>query len=251
MEYKAFLAQPKAIEGRSVTGLVAVFGNVDTGGDRIFKGAFKKTIKENGKRVRHLWQHDYTQPPVAAVRELKEVGVDELPDGVAVDYPEVTGGLLVTREYLDTPRGNEILDGIKAGAINEMSFGYDPVKFDLEEMDTPDGKVLVRNLREIRAWDTSDVQWGMNPATVASKMAMLEMMELSLAAAGVNSFLETKAGRVLSARNLAKLQEALSTLNEILSSAEPQDDDEKVLALTEHVLRRLAIAERELYLIGV
>jgi hypothetical protein len=60
--------------------------------------------------------------------------------------------------------------GIKSGAINEMSFGYDPTKFDFEEIDDQKSgrKRLVRNLRELRLWDTSDVNWGMNPATMAN-----------------------------------------------------------------------------------
>lgn len=178
MEYKSVFSEVKQVEGRVVTGIAAVTGNVDDGFDRIWKGAFKKSIAERLGRVRHLWQHDMHNPPIATIEEMKEVGVRELPEAVREKYPEATGGLLVKREYLDTPRGNEVLAGIASGAINEMSFAYDPVKFDFETL-TPDpspskgeGGVLVRNLRELRLWDTSDVNWGMNPATVASKMAM-------------------------------------------------------------------------------
>jgi hypothetical protein len=55
-----------------------------------------------------------------------------------------------------------------------MSFGYDPVKFDFEEIKDGDAKgTLVRNLREVRLWDCSDVVYGMCSATQASiKSAM-------------------------------------------------------------------------------
>lgn len=54
-----------------------------------------------------------------------------------------------------------------------MSFGYDVVKFNTETIDVGDGKGdVVRNLIELTLWDTSDVNWGMNPATVASKAAV-------------------------------------------------------------------------------
>jgi len=171
MEYKSFISDFKEIDGRAVTGLAAIFGNIDLGSDRIIKGAFKKTIKEGMKHIRHLWQHSFRDPPVAAIKELKEVSRRELPAGIQDEYPEATGGLQVTREYLDTIRGNEVLQGIIAGAIKEMSFGFDPIKFDFDEEKKAPPQ-LVRNLREIRLWDISDVNWGANPATVAVKAAV-------------------------------------------------------------------------------
>lgn len=174
-EFKSFpVILTKEIEDRTVTGITAVTGNIDSYYDIIHRGAFKKTIKENGSRVRHLWQHDYWQPPIAAVKELREVGRDDLPVEIQKRFPEATGGLLVSRRYLETPRGDEILMGIASGAINEGSIGYNPVKFDYEELEDEDGNKgpLVRNLREVRLWDTSDVNWGGNPATVASKSAL-------------------------------------------------------------------------------
>jgi HK97 family phage prohead protease len=269
MEYKVLLAQPKAIEGRSVTGLAAVTGNVDGGGDRIIKNAFKKTIRENGKRVKHLWMHDPWQPPTAVVKELVEVGVDDLPDSLKSEHPEATGGLQVVREYLDTPRGNEILTGIKSGAISEMSFGYDPVKFDFEEIKDGDAKgMMVRNLREIRLWDVSDVTWGMNELTVAAKRALAPFLPayhdrmpdeqyglLETLVTTVQSALDAdalKAGRVLSARNLERLKTALDTLSEILLAAEPEEDDDekRLLALTEQLKRRTIAAQFDNYLFG-
>lgn len=169
MEYKSFAGETKEIQERTVTGLAAITGNVDSGFDRIITGAFKKTLKEGVRRIRHLWMHDPFEPPIAAIKELREVGRDELPADTKRRYPEATGGLLVVREYLDTPRGNEVLAGIKAGALNEMSFGYDAIKADFEEIDYEQAKVKVRNLKELRVWDLSDVLWGMNNATVASK----------------------------------------------------------------------------------
>lgn len=170
MERKTFEVKEQSIEGRTVMGIASVFGNVDDGLDRIWKGAFKKTIAENSKRVRHLWQHDYMQPPTAVITDLREVGKKDLPDWIKEKFPEATGGLLVKRDYLPTPRGDEILAGITSGAIAEMSIGYESVKFDFEEVPLEkDVAQQVRNLREIRLFDTSDVNWGMNAATAAAK----------------------------------------------------------------------------------
>jgi HK97 family phage prohead protease len=234
-------------DGRTVTGFAAVFGNIDHGADRLHRGAFRKTLQERQGQIKHLWQHDMWQPPIALVKEVSEVGREELPETVQVKWPEASGGLRVVRRYLDTPRGNEILAGVVSGALTEMSFGYDPVKFDFEDVpgDTMHPPLKVRNLREVKLYETSDVLWGMNGATVASKgiefgLTQLERMADSMMA-------EVKAGRVLSAANLSRLKEALATLSEILLAAEPPDDDAKVrrvVALTEQIKLRLAIAER-------
>ncbi len=248
MEYKAIQLETKEIadDGRTVTGIAAVMGNIDNGLDRLWKGAFKKTLAENGGRIKHLWQHDMAAPPVAVVKELKEIGRSDLPDAVREKFPDATGGLLVVRKYLPTPRGDEVLAGVVAGAISEMSFAYDPVKYDFEELKDSDYPTVVRNLREVRLYETSDVLWGMNSATVASKSVDYRLAQLETAAAEMSA--DLKAGRVLSAANLGRLKEALTVLSDILLAAEPPDDDAKarVVALTEAIRMRLAIAEREL-----
>lgn len=173
MEIKTTVHQIKAIEGRAVTGIFAVHGNVDNGGDRSWPGAFAKTFAERSGKVRFLWGHDFFSPPIAKIINLREVGRDELPEGVLALAPDAMGGAEIVREYLSTPRGDEVLEGIKAGAITEMSYAYDAVKFDFEEQ----GDTRVRNLREVRLYEASDVLWGMNPATQGSKAdALIEQI---------------------------------------------------------------------------
>ncbi len=173
MEQKAFQAKVLEVNGRTITGISAVAGVVDSYNDIIFKGAFKKTVKERASRVRHLWMHDFMQPPTASIQELREVSREDLPKDLQDQYPEATAGLLVKRFYLETLRGEEILAGLKSDppAINEMSIGYDPVRFDYAENN--DDGILIRNLREVRLWDTSDVNWGANSATVANFKTVL------------------------------------------------------------------------------
>lgn len=165
MEFKAAHHFTKSIDGRTVTGIFAVHGNVDSGFDRSHPGSFAKTIAEGSQRFRHLWQHDMSAPPTAKVEAVREIGRDELPDAVLNAAPDATGGVEVTRKYLETPRGDEILIGLKEGAINEMSYAYDPLQFDFEDV----AGEKVRNLRQVRLYETSDVNWGMNPATTAAK----------------------------------------------------------------------------------
>jgi HK97 family phage prohead protease len=157
----------KAIQGRAVTGIFSVFGNIDSYKDVVMPGAFTKTVAERKDEVFHLWQHSFDAPAIAVVKELRELRQDELPDAIKAKHPEATGGQEVTREYLETERGEELLKGHIAGVPYKMSFAFDPVKFDLGEQDG----VKVRYLRENRLYETSDVLWGANDATIASKQA--------------------------------------------------------------------------------
>jgi HK97 family phage prohead protease len=223
-EWKAVPSYTQSIEDRTVTGFASVFGNPDDGDDIVHKGAFNKTIQESAKRVRHLWQHAVHEPPTALVKQLREVGREELPADLLRDYPEATGGLVVTREYLTTPRGEEALAGIKAGAIAEMSFGYETLVKDF----TKRGSKTFRNLRELRLYETSDVNWGMNPATRAAKSedevdtwAAYVLEQIAGLKAGLSPVFQFKEGRVISTLNLGKLKSAIDALQQVLASAEP------------------------------
>lgn len=171
----------KEIADRVVTGFSSIFGNVDDGGDVIEPGAYRKTLAERGGRLRWLWQHDAGQPPIAKIVEIREAERDELPAEVLAQFPEASGGLLVKREYLDTPRGNEVLAGLRAGAIGEMSIGYDAIQAEYPQGLAVAGRTVRRRLKEIRLWECSDVLWGMNAATAnlksMDKKALAEWIE--------------------------------------------------------------------------
>ena len=174
MEFKNSGLSVVESDGRVVTGFAAIFGNVDLGADILHLGAFAKTLNEGRGRVKHLWNHgavgwDYfATPPIARILDLREVLRVDLPQSVLSKAPDATGGLLVQREYLNTERANEVFEGLVAGVEMEMSFGFDSVKRDYETLNagTPQ-EMSIRNLREVRLYDTSDVNFGMSPATVA------------------------------------------------------------------------------------
>lgn len=188
--------------GRRRVGIAAVFGNVDEVGDRIILGAFAKTIAEGAPRCKHLWNHSWQHPPVAAIKELRELTRAELPAEVLEKSPEATGGLLVDRDYFKKSDLAEwILEAIDADEINEMSFAYDtilsttitePIPGSLE----PEKTRNVRELRELKLYDTSDVLYGCNSATIAAGAKSLAMMPLgAIASQLVLLNEELKAGR--------------------------------------------------------
>ena len=212
--------------GRTRTGIAAVFGNVDSVGDRIMPGAFARTLNNGGqKRTRFLWNHSWQHPPIASIKELREVGRDELPDEVLEKAPTATGGLLVTREYFKTELSDWILEAVDAGEINEMSFGFDIVKsaFVTEPVDEDGEKtVQIRELQELKLYDCSDVLWGANSATVAVKH--MDMLALGVIASQLAMFAgELKAGRRQSELD-PKLIEIIFNTAKGLGAADPGEN---------------------------
>lgn len=177
-EFKSVPQEVKAINDRTVTGVFAVYGVVDLANDRLMPGAFSKTIEERGNKgkVKHLWQHDFFSPPIAVVMKMSELTRAELPDKIKTEAPDASGGVEVVRKYLETQRADEVLKGLESGAINEMSFGFDAIQYSFEKQEgAGDFTPPIRNLSEVRIYDTSDVLWGMNPYTTAIKSGHVEL----------------------------------------------------------------------------
>ena len=235
MEYKAAPAFTLGIDGRSATGIYAVHGNVDDGGDRTYPGLFGDFLAGGRSRARFLWQHDGNQPPIATIDRVYEVSRADLPPAVLQYAPGATGGTAVTRTYLDTPRGNEVFAALSAGALTEMSYAYDARDYKYSE----EGGRTVRELYKADLFDISDVNWGMNPATSADgqKGAPL-FVEHAMALAAVDAYisrykalaaLRAKEGRVLSGENRKRIESAIEALDgaqkaltDLLTAPEPQ-----------------------------
>lgn len=121
-----------------VEGYGAVFGNVDSGGDVIKRGAFTKTLKENPK-VKMLWQHNIKQP-IGVWDELNE-------DGYGL---KVRGRL-----NLETQQGRECFSLLKQGAIDGLSIGF------VEVNAIYDNKGI-RHITEAKLYEVSHVTLPMN-----------------------------------------------------------------------------------------
>lgn len=93
-----------------VKGYGSVFGNIDSDGDIINKGAYTKTISENGKRVKYLYQHDMDKPL-----------------GKMVDLYEDEKGLVFEASIPKTQLGTDVIELMKAGVITENSVGILPI----------------------------------------------------------------------------------------------------------------------------
>jgi uncharacterized protein len=110
-----------------VVGYASAFGSLDSHGDIVMKGAFKRTISHNGKRVKSLLHHDPVQI----------VGKPEL-------MSEDSKGLYTETRISDTALGRDLLTLIADGVIDEMSIGFMPVR---EEYDNEKKANLIHEVK--------------------------------------------------------------------------------------------------------
>jgi HK97 family phage prohead protease len=120
-----------------VKGYGSYFDNKDSDMDIIRRGAYQKTIQENGQRVKYLYQHDMMQP----IGKMNELFEDEK-------------GLVFTAEIPKTQLGNDVIELMKAGVITENSVGIMPI---VKEMMND-----YREIREVKLYEISAVTMAAN-----------------------------------------------------------------------------------------
>jgi len=120
-----------------VKGYGSYFGNKDSDNDVITKGAYQKTIKENGDRVRYLYQHDMSQP----IGKMKEMYEDDK-------------GLMFVAEIPKTTLGSDVLELMKAGIITENSVGILPIQKQMKDD--------YREITEVKLYEISAVTLAAN-----------------------------------------------------------------------------------------
>jgi len=119
------------------------FGNKDSDGDILMKGAFTKTIKENFSRIKHLYNHSKIQSP-GVIKELHE---DE-------------HGAYAVSQLIPTTLGKDILIEYEHGVITEHSMGFQTIK---DREDKAKGAV---EIMEVKLWEVSSLTaWGANHLT--------------------------------------------------------------------------------------
>jgi HK97 family phage prohead protease len=131
--------------GRTVRFYGSAFDNLDSDGDIVIKGAYAKTIAENGPRgtgrIKHLRQHE-TRSIIGKITEMEED----------------SKGLLCTSILADNEGGNDALELYKLDLL-EHSIGYRTVK---QQYDQATG---ANYLQELALREVSAVTWGANGDT--------------------------------------------------------------------------------------
>lgn len=143
--------------------VVAVFSNVDLGGDRIVPGAFAKSLArwaESGDPIPVIWSHQWDDPfnHIGEVVEAKEIypGDETLPAPI-----RDLGGLWVkARLDMDEPKARQAWKLLKRRRTKEFSFAYDVMPSG--ERRASDG---ANDLVELDLIEVGPTLKGMNPAT--------------------------------------------------------------------------------------
>lgn len=148
MEKKTFKFEIKELqEDGTFEGYAAIFNNIDSYGDIIEKGAFKKTLSEHAE-FPILWSHDPRDP----------IGV--------VSAEEDTHGLKVKGKLaLGVQRAREIYELMKMKAVKGLSIGYDTIQKLIDEVG--------RHLKEVKLWEVSPCTFQANE--LAEVTAVKEM----------------------------------------------------------------------------
>lgn len=191
-------------------GYASVFGNKDSYGDVVVKGAFANTLsawQAKGVPIPLLWGHNTADP---------DFNVGEI-----LTAEEDDRGLKVHgRLDMDSPKAAQTYRLLKSGRVNQMSFAYAVLDGAYVETNTEGKKDAFYELRELDLFEVSIVPIGANQETEI------------LAVKSVVGSLSAKAGRVLSAKNedairgaLAQAQEIAAALKSVLPTEGDEDQD--------------------------
>lgn len=136
----------------TVTGYFSIFGNVDSDGDMIMPGAFKRTLNNNYKRVKHLNQHR-SYEPLSGTKDERLI------------VKEDAKGLYFESKISQTSYGKDVILLYQDGVLEEHSIGYEVMKsrdHDTMTFERWGQKRPVKELHELKLWEGSTVTWGAN-----------------------------------------------------------------------------------------
>ena len=145
--YKSFNLEVKDVDTKQgiVTGYFSAFGNIDSDGDIMMPGAFKRSIQDWGpegkQRIKHLLNHDPSKP-LGKIQVLKE-------DEYGLYYESKVGTHTLGQDYIKM---------IESGLIAEHSIGFKT----LREQKSGDAN----QIHEVMLFEGSSLTaWGANEAT--------------------------------------------------------------------------------------
>ena len=210
-----FKAGPDAgLEEGEFIAYASVFGNRDSYGEVVQKGAFTDTLADWDSKdnpIPLLWGHNFADPDYNL--------------GFIKDPEEDDRGLKVHGVLdLQSPKSAQVYRLLKSGRVSQMSFAFDVEKetyVEAEYVDNGDGTKTVTpgywSLEKLKLHEVSVVPLGANQETEV------------LAVKSATDALRMKAGKALSTKNetvirdtIERLEDSLDALKSIL----PADDDE-------------------------
>jgi len=213
-------------------GMASVFGTINRAfiPTRILKGAFVRTLREDGHRVKLLWQHETAWPI-----------------GLPTQLEEVNAGLEISGKVFGTTVGKDAQLLIREGVVDELSIGFDPVRWEMVQTESGE---LERHLFDLDLHEVSAVTLAANkdakitdvfawargehtPESLQRLNAALSGTDEATRQCGIDAVMETLCGaaeqfegRELSRGNKRLITDAVTALNRLLTAAAKDTKDE-------------------------
>ena len=129
-----------------ITGYFSIFGNKDSDEDIMMPGAFTKTLSENYRRQKHLYQHNSLQILAATSANSDDGKLTLTQDNKGLRFESQ---IMQTTSY-----GRDAIQLISKGLIDENSVGFVTIK--------AQKKNGYREITEVKLFEGSAVTWGAN-----------------------------------------------------------------------------------------
>jgi len=199
IEQKSLSLDVKAVgEEGQIEGYGAVFGNRDSYGDIMVKGAFTETLK--GRKPKMLWQHNMLDPI-----------------GTWDEYAEDERGLYMRgRIAIKSTKGRDVYELVKAGAIDGLSIGYVTKDYEM--------KGGARLLMAVDLFEASLVTMPANAAALVTGVKNADVRDIE-AALRQMSFSRSEAKAMASAA-WKRREDVLREAGALVPEADQRDVDE-------------------------
>lgn len=209
IQHKSVVTEFKAQSDGTFEGYASVFNNKDSYGDIVRPGAYTKTLMERGNKVKVLYNHNWDNL-IGTPKQMKED----------------TYGLWVQAQIITAlSLGKDVLELMRAGALSEMSIGYQAIKYNYLSDDT-DSYWPGRELLEVKLFEFSPVTFAANELAAITGVKSGRDLEARLNALEAEIKFWTqirdadfKAGKVLNSRNAQRILSAYKELGDVITEA--------------------------------
>lgn len=141
VKYKNVAFDVKAVTDEGVIeGYASVYGNIDSYGDVVEKGAFKSLFEKDNSVIPILWQHN-TREPIGGASSFKE---DE------------SGLYMKASLVMEVQKAQEAKALAKAGVVTGLSIGYTVNEYTYNKEEN------VTHLTDLKLWEVSLVTFPAN-----------------------------------------------------------------------------------------
>lgn len=213
LERKSTLLEVKDLDAKQgiFTGFFSSFGVVDSYGDVVDPGAFKKNFAEWGPSGNKRIKCDYQHMPYTALLGLPFV------------LEERSFGAYHETKVSQTSYGKDVLTLIADGVLTEQSFIYEALQ-SIPKSKSPDG---CRHLTELRTYSYGPVTWGANEQTPITGLKADDVMARM---AKLDKHL--KAGDLTDSALVALMNQTMEMWSKALAAMEPTPAEPKREVIT-------------------